>query len=199
MCRRRKLSPTAHSFLSCQKRMGRKEALEYEIALTRLKRHFDSAYHSPMARPVRNALRAAVQSGFPSARYTVRVVLFAPVEYLTYGSRKAVFFCKGIHTYRAQTDFRARYIRNRSRVFRLPRRSIKDASVARFASLSLSPHKPNSGDDPRKGAAAPFLVVLRGIVKGENRNSPLTILSFDRQRRFLSHTRKKAGLKTSLF
>ena len=37
-----------------------------------------------------NALRAAVESGFPSARYAVRVALFAPVEYLTYGSRKAV-------------------------------------------------------------------------------------------------------------
>ena len=34
-----------------------------------------------------NALRAAVESGFPSARYTVRVALFAPVEYLTYGIR----------------------------------------------------------------------------------------------------------------
>ena len=112
---------------------------------------------------------------------------------------KSRLFCKGSHTYRAQTDFRARYIRNRCRVFRLPRRSIKDASVARFASLSLSLHKPNSGENPRKGAAAPFLVVLRGIVKGENRNSPLTILSFDRQRRFLSHMRKKAGLKHSLF
>ena len=33
MRRRRGVSPTAHSFLSCQKRMGRKEALENEIAL----------------------------------------------------------------------------------------------------------------------------------------------------------------------
>ena len=94
MRRRRKLSPTAHSFLSCQKRMRRKEALGYEIALTRLKRHFVSACHSPIARPARNALRAAVQSGFPSARYTVRVVLFAPVEYLTYGIRKAILFAR---------------------------------------------------------------------------------------------------------
>ena len=92
MRRRRKLSPTAHSFLSCQKRTGRKEALGYEMALTRLKRHFVSVCHSPMARPVRNALRAVVQSGFPSARYTVRVVSFTPVEYLTYGKRKAVLF-----------------------------------------------------------------------------------------------------------
>ena len=103
---------------------------------------------------------------------------------------------KGCAAHRAQTNCRSSCSGNNRRVFRLPRRSIKDASVARFASLSLSPHKPNSGENPRKGAAAPFLVVLRGIVKGENRNSPLTILSFDRQRRFLSHTRKKAGLKT---
>ena len=41
-----------------------------------------------------NALRAAVESGFPSARNTVRVASFAPVEYLTYGSRKAVLFTR---------------------------------------------------------------------------------------------------------
>ena len=81
------MPPAAHSFLSCQKRMGRKEALENEIALTRLKRHIASACHSPMARSARNALRAAVESGFPIARYTIRVALFAPVEYLTYEIR----------------------------------------------------------------------------------------------------------------
>ena len=41
-----------------------------------------------------NALRAAVGSGFPSARHAVQVVLFAPIEYLTYGSRKAVLFTR---------------------------------------------------------------------------------------------------------
>ena len=41
-----------------------------------------------------NALRAAVGSDFPIARYTVRVASFAPVEYLTYGSRKAVLFTR---------------------------------------------------------------------------------------------------------
>ena len=50
-------------------------------------KHFDSACYSPMARPARNALRAAIESGFPSARYAVQVILSAPVEYLTYGSR----------------------------------------------------------------------------------------------------------------
>lgn len=69
--------------------------------------------------------------------------------------------------YCAQTNCRSNHGQNRRRVFRLPRRSIKDASVARFASLSLLPHKPNSGENPRKGAAAPFLVVLRGFAKGQ--------------------------------
>ena len=81
------MPPAAYFFLACQKKVCKKETLGYEIALSRLKRHFDSAYHSPMARPVRNALRAAVESGFPSARYAVCVVLFAPVEYLTYEIR----------------------------------------------------------------------------------------------------------------
>ena len=75
---------------SCGKRYGRKGRWRREIALTRLKKHFVSACHSLMIRPARNALRAAVESGFPSARYAVRVALFAPVEYLTYESRKAV-------------------------------------------------------------------------------------------------------------
>ena len=45
---------------SCGKRYGRKGRWRREIALTRLKKHFVSACHSPMARPARNALRAAV-------------------------------------------------------------------------------------------------------------------------------------------
>ena len=44
---------------SCGKRYGRKGRWGREIALTRLKKHFASAYHSPIVRPVRNALRAA--------------------------------------------------------------------------------------------------------------------------------------------
>ena len=57
--------------------------------------------------------------------------------------------------------------RNRRRVFRLLRQFNKYASVTRFASLNLSLHEPNSGKNPRKGAAAPFLVVLRGFAKGQ--------------------------------
>ena len=41
-----------------------------------------------------NALRAAVGSGFPNARHAVRVVLFTPVEYLTYGIRRVCDFLR---------------------------------------------------------------------------------------------------------
>ena len=86
-------APRAISFLSWQKRYGRKDRWGRNSADAQ-KRHFDSACHSPIARPSRNALRAAVESGFPIARCAVRVALFAPVEYLTYGSRKAVLLAR---------------------------------------------------------------------------------------------------------
>ena len=77
------------------------------------------------------------------------------------------FFLQGLLCVSCVTIFHAKGIRNRRRVFRRPRRSIKDASVARFVSLKKLPHELNSGENPRKGAAAPFLVVLRGLQRGE--------------------------------
>ncbi len=76
-----------------EKSMQKRDAGERNSAYAQ-KRHFDSACHSPIALPARNALRAAVESGFPSARHAVQVALFAPAEYLTYGSRKAVLFTR---------------------------------------------------------------------------------------------------------
>ena len=47
----RGMPPEAHSFLSCQKRMGRKEALENEMALTRLKNQFVTLCVLSLLRP----------------------------------------------------------------------------------------------------------------------------------------------------
>ena len=58
VCKAASAAPRAISFPSCGKRYGRKGRWRREIALTRLKKHFVSACHSPMARPARNALRA---------------------------------------------------------------------------------------------------------------------------------------------
>ena len=153
------IASRTYFFLACQKKVCKNETPGPRIALTRRKNlSFRSAFCRYTSRSP-NALRAAVQSGFPSARYTVRVALFAPVEYLTYGSR-------GISNTKRFVGADAPSARLHRRVFRLPRRSIKDASVARFVNLKSPQHKLNSGENPRKGAAAPFLVVLRGFAKG---------------------------------
>ena len=92
VCEAASAAPQAISFPSCGKRYGRKGRWGREIALTRLKNlsfHF-ACYRYTVRSP--NALRATVQSGFPIARRAARVVLFAPVEYLTYGSQNSSIF-----------------------------------------------------------------------------------------------------------
>ena len=92
VCEAASAAPQSISFPSCGKRYGRKGRWGREIALTRLKNlsfHF-ACYRYTVRSP--NALRATVQSGFPIARRAARVVLFAPVEYLTYGSQSSSIF-----------------------------------------------------------------------------------------------------------
>ena len=87
---RRHRRSAGHIFSVLAEKIRKKRPLGRGIALTRRKNlslRF-TFYRYTVRSP--NALRAAVESGFPSARYTVRVASFAPVEYLTYGSRKAV-------------------------------------------------------------------------------------------------------------
>ena len=69
--------------------------------------------------------------------------------------------------YRAQTNCRSNHGQNRRRVFRLPRRSAKSESVARFADLNLSRHKPSPGKIQGRGPQPPSLVVLRGLQRGK--------------------------------
>ena len=77
----------------------------------------------------------------------LRASVFAPVEYLTYGSR------------------------DRRRVFRLPRRAIQYASASRFCNLKYALHKPNPWGNSKKGASALFLVVLRGFQRGKSKQT----------------------------
>ena len=76
----------------------------------------------------------------------------------------------------AHVEYLTYEIRKRRRVFRLPRRSIPIRIViAFFAGLGYALHKPNPWEKSKKGVATPFLVVLQGIAKGENRNSPFGV------------------------
>ena len=77
------------------------------------------------------------------------------------------FFLQGLLCVSRVTIFHAKGIRNRRRVFRLPRQFNKNASVPRFVNPKKFQYESNSGENPRKGAAAPFLVVLRGFAKGQ--------------------------------
>ena len=87
-------------FLSCQKKVCKKEALENEITLTR-----EKACRS-VVRVIVSLSVVRTPFGRPSNRVSAshdtpcRIAMLVPVEYLTYGSRK------------------------RRRVFRLPRRSV---------------------------------------------------------------------------
>ena len=137
------MPPAAYFFLTCQKKVCKKRDAGERNSAYAPEKLFVSLYVLSFCFRRLNALRAAVESGFPSARYAVQIALFAPVEYLTYGSR------------------------NSRRVFRLPRQLNKNASVARLDNLKQFPHKTSPGENPRKGAAAPFLVVLRGLQRGE--------------------------------
>ena len=91
---RRAVAPRAISFPSCGKRYGRKGRWRREIALSRRKNLSLRCACCRYAVRSPNALRAAAQLGFPSAQYAIQIVLFAPVEYLTYGSRKNVLFAR---------------------------------------------------------------------------------------------------------
>ena len=94
VCEAASAAPRAISFPSCGKRYGRKGRWRREIALSRRKNLSLRCACCRYAVRSPNALRAAAQLGFPSAQHAIQIVLFAPVEYLTYGSRKNVLFAR---------------------------------------------------------------------------------------------------------
>ena len=69
--------------------------------------------------------------------------------------------------YCAQTNCRSNHGQNRRRVFRLPRRSAKSESVARFADLNLSRHKPSPRGKSKGGGRSPLLGRFKGFAKGQ--------------------------------
>ena len=69
--------------------------------------------------------------------------------------------------YRAQMNCRSNHGQNRRRVFRLPRRSAKSESVARFADLNLSRHKNKPRGKSKEGGRSPLLGRFKGFAKGQ--------------------------------
>ena len=141
--------------------MVRKEALENEIALTRRKNlslHF-ACYRYSVRSP--NALRAALESGFPSARCAVRVVLFAPVEYLTYGIRSVSNIKRLVGADASVRPTLPQSISTTTPVWQ------SRICIAFCKSKNDFSTNQTTGKIQGRGAAAPFLVVLRGFAKGQ--------------------------------
>ena len=192
------MPPAAHSFLSRQKRMGRKEALGYEIALTRLKRHFVSVCHSLMIRPARNALRAVVESGFPSARYAVRVALFAPVEYLTYESRKAVLPARAALRI-ARNDFPCKGHPKQAQSISTTTPVYQRRICGAFCKLKKATARTKLRGKSKEGGRSPLLGRFKGDCQGGESKLPLDYAFFRPSTALSFSYEKESGVETVPF
>ena len=84
-------------------------------------------------------------------------------------------------------------IRNSRRVFRLPRRSIKDASVARFVNLKQPTAQTKLRGKSKEGGRSPLLGRFKGVCKGGKSKSPLCWFPFHRQRPFPLSSKEKGA------
>ena len=75
-------------------------------------------------------------------------------------------FLQGLHRASQKADCRSSHSRNSRRVFRLPRRSIKDASVARFVNLKQPTAQTKLRGKSKEGGRSPLLGRFKGIAKG---------------------------------
>ena len=104
-------------------------------------------------------------------------------------------FCKGSHTYRASI-FHKRHIRNRRRVFRLPRQFNTDASDSRFVNPKRISAQTKLRGKSKEGGRSPLLGRFKGIAKGEI-EIPLCY-SFFRPSTALSFSyEKESGVETA--
>ena len=94
---------------------------------------------------------------------------------------------------------RTECIRNSRRVFRLPRRSIKDASVARFVNLKQPTAQTKLRGKSKEGGRSPLLGRFKGVCQGGESKLPLDY-SFFRPSTALSFSyEKESGVETFAF
>ncbi len=112
-----------------------------------------------------NALRAVVQSGFPSARYTVRVALFAPVEYLTYGSRKAVLPARAALRI-ARNDFPCKGHPKQAQSISTTTPVYQRRICGAFCKLKKATARTKLRGKSKEGGRSPLLGRFKGVCKG---------------------------------
>ena len=112
-----------------------------------------------------NALRAVVQSGFPIARYTVRVALFAPAEYLTYGSRKAVLPARAALRI-ARNDFPCKGHPKQAQSISTTTPVYQRRICGAFCKLKKATARTKLRGKSKEGGRSPLLGRFKGIAKG---------------------------------
>ena len=106
---------------------------------------------------------------------------------------------KGCAAHRAQTNCRSSCSGNNRRVFRLPRRSIKDASVARFVKPKMISTQTKLRGKSKEGGRSPLLGRFKGDCQGGESKLPLDY-SFFRPSTALSFSyEKESGVETFAF
>ena len=147
------MPPAAYFFLDCQKKVCKKETPENEIAPSRLKSLSFCLAFCRFVSVVKTPFGRAAESGFPSARHTVQVVSFAPIEYLTYGIRtmsillRAVGADVGIGPYKGRNTFHG----NRQKRLSTPARDFSSEAGARMKAYRVyveSEQRTSGGKDP---------------------------------------------------
>ena len=145
-----------------------------------------------------NALRAVVQSGFPSARYTVRVALFAPVEYLTYGSRKAVLPARAALRI-ARNDFPCKGHPKQAQSISPTTPVYQRRICGAFCKLKKATARTKLRGKSKEGGRSPLLGRFKGDCQGGESKLPLDY-SFFRPSTALSFSyEKESGVETVPF
>ena len=108
------------------------------------------------------------------------------------------FFLQGLLCVSRVTIFHAKGIRNRRRVFRLPRRSGKYASVPRFADPKMISAQTKLRGKSKEGGRSPLLGRFKGDCQGGESKLPLDYAFFRPSTALSFSYEKESGVETAL-
>ena len=107
------------------------------------------------------------------------------------------FFLQGLLSVSRVTIFHAKGIRNRRRVFRLPRRSGKYASVPRFANPKMISAQTKLRGKSKEGGRSPLLGRFKGDCQGGESKLPLDYSFFRPSTAFSFPCGKESGVENA--
>ena len=192
------MPPAAYFFLTCQKKVCKKRDAGERNSAYAPEKLFVSLYVLSFCFRRLNALRAVVQSGFPSARYTVRVALFAPVEYLTYGSRKAVLPARAALRI-ARNDFPCKGHPKQAQSISTTTPVYQRRICGAFCKLKKATARTKLRGKSKEGGRSPLLGRFKGDCQGGESKLPLDYAFFRPSTALSFSYEKESGVETVPF